>query len=239
MHILSLVLGTIGVVLIFVPLLGYLLSPVLSCAAIVTGILGRVLFKNRGHEDDLRMTTAGLTLGIVGMGLCVLLYVSSAYLFEKVFRPRAERWKVAREMKQVTARIDRLEKKIEAETSRFEEELDATVKRIEKGISSIEGREGRKDRWQDDCGNVAYDFKKKMEEMKGEIKKWEEWLESMPIFEKRGNLPTQGGGKEESPSRPGTPESKKKREGYLKKPNIIKEIPQSKDNKLLTPYDYY
>jgi hypothetical protein len=262
MHILSLVLGIFGVVLIFVPVVNFVFSPMLSSAAIITGTLSRILLREKGKEEDRTIASAGLTLGIVGMGLCLLLYGSCAWLVEEVFEPKMKTWTAERDSDVIEKKMDRMEKKIESETKRLEDKLGKSIERIEKQLPPQAGTGREEQEEAEKAEKYIKDFMEKKRQMKEELKKWEQWLETMPILEsKKGDEAPSPGAKPGAakkpppPAQPGEPagagtgakpKPKKPKTGEAagsKAPKIYKEIPAAKGKEvikeLISPYDYY
>jgi len=80
----ALVLGIIGVVVAFIPMLGYtqLIGVVLGIVALILGVLGRKQLAAQGQPTGTAM--AGLVLGCITIALSVLLYASCMYCTKRV-----------------------------------------------------------------------------------------------------------------------------------------------------------
>ena len=247
MHIVALVLGIFGVVLIFVPVINFIFSPMLSSAAIITGALARLLLKGKDREEDKKIASAGLVLGVVGMGLCVLLYGSCAYLVDRCLEQPCRIDMLSDDGGEaIEKKMAQMEKRIDSETKRLEQKLDERMEKIEHQLPQEIGT-GRAE--EEETEKVIKDFMEKKRQMKEELKKWEDWLQTMPILEgKKGGAAPEPEAQPEAakppPPKPAagtgtqtgktTPKPKQP-----KKPKVIKAEPDAADHELLSPYEYY
>lgn len=256
MHILSLVLGIFGVILIFVPVVNFIFAPMLSSAAIITGTIGRILTRHKDNEDDRKIATGGLILGLVGMGLCLMLYGSCAFLVNKWYEPKKFEL-TGEEEEEIDQRMDDMERRIGEEMERLSELIEDSMEKMEKRLPEQPGADTEES---EKMQQYLQELMEKKDEMKNDLKKWEEWIEKMPILEEKkktqGFGTKEGGGEklpEEKPKKakdsgltiikdldaksafskpekkPKTKKTKSSPEDEdLKTPKIFKEIPETK-----------
>jgi hypothetical protein len=251
MHILSLVLGIFGVILIFVPVVNLIFAPMLSASALITGAISRTLVRVRENDDDRRIATAGLALGGVGILLSLLLYGACAWVIDKATEPGPKLFSSKKD-KDLEKRMETMESKLREDMLRLGDRMDKRMEDIEKrlppGPPQAGGGKG------DDVEKYLDEITKKKEEMKQELKQWEDWLETMPLLEKKAVAPPPGGVKPAPAEKlealsPPTPAKKPaKAAGAEKAPKPkpkakvqIKSMdtPDAKEYELLSPYEYF
>jgi len=251
MHILSLVLGIFGVILIFVPFVNLIFAPMLSASALIMGAISRTLVRVKENDDDRRIATAGLALGSVGILLSLLLYGACAWVIDKATEPGPKIFSSKKD-KDLEKRMETMESKLRDDMLRLGDRIDKRMEDIEKrlppGPPPSGGGKG------EDVEKYLDEIAKKKEEMKQELKQWEDWLETMPLLEKKIAAPSPGGVKPspveklETQSPPSPTEKPAKAAGGEKapkpkaKPKVqIKSMdsPDAKEYELLSPYEYF
>jgi cell division septation protein DedD len=251
MHILSLVLGIFGVILIFVPVVNLIFAPMLAASALITGAISRTLVRVRENDDDRRIATAGLALGGVGILLSLMLYGACAWVIDKATEPGPKLFS-SRKDKDLEKKMETMESKLREDMARLGERIDKRMEGIEKrlppGPPAPGGGKG------DDVEKYLDEIAKKKEEMKQELKQWEDWLETMPLLEKKAAAPPPGGVKPSpvekleavSPPPPTKKPAKaadaEKAPKPKPKPKVqIKSMdaPDAKEYELLSPYEYF
>jgi len=264
MHILSLILGILGVVLIFLPGVNLIFSPLLSAGAIVTGIISRVFLHGGGNEKEKTQAKSGIVLGVVGMALSLVLYGSCAWIMDRFLGPgsKAWKWKEINSERNIEDRIEKMERKLDEETKKIKDLIDK--KNMEEGKAQKESEDsGKKD---EVLEKYMESFAEKKKRMREEIKKWRDWFESMPI---QGD--SKGGETNSENKKPVKENNHTKDEGVIKESSELKtdtslksekkQVTKSLQNKdkgesqnlkktrnkgevsdkekLLSPYDYY
>ena len=177
MHILSLVLGTFAVILLFIPGLNLIFSPMLSAGAIIIGIIARIVGRKKAKEEDRKIAMGGLILGCTGMFLSFMLYGSCYYLGNMWYESGRES-RDLEEKKDLKMRVARMEKELEEKMAVMEELLE----KKEEEIRKLEAQDSGSDELEESEEYFRKLIEKKVE-MKEELRKWEEWLEKMPLLE--------------------------------------------------------
>lgn len=214
MHILSLVLGILGVVVIFVPLVNLIFAPMLSCAAIITGALARTLMRYKEKEDDRRIAAAGLLLGSLGMLMSLMLYGACAWLIDRWYEPEPEVLTSEGE-EEIEERIGRVESELEEELERLGDLIEDRIEDMEERLSQGPGVE------------VEDSDELKEKAAEGQSKK--------PALKKPGKAGGKGVAKK---TRPKPAKGAATTKG-MKMPKVFKDVPDAKEYELLTPYDYF
>lgn len=222
MHILSLVLGIFGVILIFVPVVNFIFAPMLSAAALITGAIARTLIRYREREDDRKIASAGLILGGAGLLLSFMLYGSCAWLVDKWYEPGDRPFLSDEKKDKLEERMDSMEKKLHEDMERLGDAVDERMSEMEKRLPP--GPHPEVDQG-DELRQYIEQFLDTKDAVKQDLEKWEEWLKQMPALKdkKGGDVTTQ--------TQPAPKAAKAKVEEDLKTPTIFKKVPEKDESK--------
>lgn len=222
MHILSLVLGIFGVVLVFVPLVNFIFAPMLSAAALITGAIARTLARYREKEDDRKIASAGLILGGAGLVLSLMLYGSCAWLVDKWYEPGERPFLSDEKEDKLEERMERMEKELHQDMERLGDTFDDRMAEMEKRLPP--GPHPGIDHG-DELREYIEQFLEKKDAVKQDLEQWEKWLKQMPALKDRTGDHTA------TPPPPPKP-AKDRLEEDLKTPEAFKKVPkEDKDPK--------
>jgi hypothetical protein len=222
MHILSLVLGIFGVILIFVPLVNFIFAPMLSAAALITGAIARTLVRYKGNEDDRKIASAGLILGGAGLVLSFMLYGSCAWLVDKWYEPGERPFFSDEKKDKLDERMDKMEEKLHQDLERLSDTVEERMAEMEERLPP--GPPPEIDQG-DELRDTIEQFLEKKDAVKQDLEKWEEWLKQMPALkDRKGDDVT-------TRTQPAPGAAKEKVEEDLETPEIFKKVPEKAESK--------